>query len=177
MIKYFTKDEFNAAKAQRNKTLAIFLAITGVFAAGFITLFIIYFGMPFKSPEITKLKIINHSIAAVYVVFSFIYLGIPYKRVRRYYKFTYNLFYGLKETSTAVFLENNDELHDKDGVDCKSLVFLEWNKYKKEYYERQVLVFYEKPFPDIPEKAEVRFVTQGNFLIEYELIEENGEEK
>ena len=177
MIKYFTQEDLLAAKKQKKNVLTLFFLITGLVAAGFITLFIIFFGLPYKSPEITKIKIINHSLAAVYVVFAFIYLGIPYKRVRRFYKFTYNLFYGLKETSTAVFLETNEELHDKDGVDCKSLVFLEWNKYKKEYFERQVLVFYEKPFPEIKEKSEVRFVTQGNFLIEYEIINENGEEK
>lgn len=54
----------------------------------------------------------------------------------------------------------------------KSLVFLEWNKYKKGYYERKVLVFYEKEFPEIPEGSGVRFITQGNVLVSYEILDE-----
>ena len=77
---------------------------------------------------------------------------------------------GLKETSTGNFLEYDEEIQDKDGVDFKSLVFIEWNKYKKDFFERKVLVFYEKPFPEIPEKANVRYITQGNVLISYEIL-------
>ena len=60
---------------------------------------------------------------------------------------------------------------EKDGVDFKSLIFLEWNKYKKDYFERKVLVFNEKPFPEIPDGATVTFITQGNVLISYEITE------
>ena len=59
---------------------------------------------------------------------------------------------------------------NKDGVDMKSLIFIEWNKYKNDYFERKVLVFYEKPFPEFAEKATVRYVTQGNVLISYEIL-------
>jgi len=31
-------------------------------------------------------------------------------------------------------------------------------------------VFYDKPFPEIPQAQDVRYVTQGNFLISYEFI-------
>jgi len=84
---------------------------------------------------------------------------------------------GLKETSTASFFEYKDQVTVKDGVEFKSLVFIEWNKYKKDYYERNVLVFFEKPFPEIPEKAMVEFVTQGNVLIKYQILEEVEEEQ
>ena len=58
-----------------------------------------------------------------------------------------------------------------DGVECKTIIFLEWNEYKKIYFERKVLVFYEKEFPQIPENAFVKMVTQGNFLISFEVLE------
>jgi hypothetical protein len=76
---------------------------------------------------------------------------------------------GIKEKGTGSFIEYSDKIQDKDGVDMKSLVFLEWNKYKKDYYERKVLVFADKPFPEIPKDAVVNFVTQSNVLISYEI--------
>ena len=60
-------------------------------------------------------------------------------------------------------------------MEFKSLVFIEWNKYKNDYYERDVLVFNERPFPEIPENAMVKFETQGNVLIWYEILEEQAE--
>ena len=77
---------------------------------------------------------------------------------------------GLRETSTGSFFEFDEKIQDKDGVDFKSLIFLEWNKYKKEFFERKVLVFYEKPFPEIPLEANVTYVTQGNVLVSYEIL-------
>ncbi len=50
----------------------------------------------------------------------------------------------------------------------KSLVFLEWNKYKNEYFERKVLIFYENSFPEFEEKITYRYVTQSNVLVSYE---------
>ena len=104
------------------------------------------------------------------MIFSFIYLGIVYKRVRRYYKICVHLSTGLRETTVANFIEYDETIQDKDGVDFKSIVFLEWNKYKKDFFERKVLVFYEKPFPEIPEQSNVSFVTQGNVLVSYEIL-------
>ena len=52
-----------------------------------------------------------------------------------------------------------------------------WNKYKEEYYERKVLIFADQPVPEIPETARVKFVTQGNVLIEYEIVEYPDEQE
>ena len=67
-------------------------------------------------------------------------------------------------------IEELRKVMDKDGVDFKSLVFIEWNKYKIDFFERKVLVFYEKPFPEIPVEANVSYITQGNVLISYEIL-------
>ena len=129
-----------------------------------------YSGYKNTGHTITLIKIGHYSITAVFVVFSFIYLGIIYKRVRRYYKMCVHMSTGLKETSTGSFLKYDETIQDKDGVDFKSLVFIEWNKYKNDFFERKVLVFYEKPFPEIPEQANVTYVTQSNVLISYEIL-------
>ena len=40
---------------------------------------------------------------------------------------------------------------------------------------RQIYVDGEKDFPPFEEGEEVRFVSQGNLLIEYEIIKENAQ--
>ena len=85
------------------------------------------------------------------------------------------MIYGLKDVSTGSFLRYDESLQEKDGVDFKALVFLEWSKYKKEFFERKVLVFEEKEFPSLTEKTNVRYVTQGNVLINYTILDEQSQ--
>ena len=106
------------------------------------------------------------------MVFSFIYLGIKYKRINKYYTLCKNITGGIKEEFTAYFFEYDESLSTKDGVDVKALVFLQWNKFKNSFFERKVWVFYEKPFPKFNEHDKVRFITQGNVLVSYEILEE-----
>ena len=178
MTAYFDQADLVKAKRKKSIYLTIFLLSLAVFLAFIsVMLFVVYMGLPYGSNKIIIVKIITYSVTVIYVGFCFVFLGVTYKRAKKYYVFLNNLKTGLKETSTAVFLENDETLHEKDGVDCKTLIFIEWNKYKKDYFERKVLVFYEKPFPEIPKKSEVEFTTQGNFLISYEIKESlNAEE-
>lgn len=171
MIDYFVKSEYEKAKRQKTRVLLGYLAVLAVFTAFAVYMLIFYIRLPYESPKISTVKWIVYPITIVFVFFSFLYLGIPFKKIKRYVNFCHNLVFGLKEETTAEFFEYLDVLQDKDGVDCKSLVFLEWNERKKDYFERKVLVFNEREFPEIPEKARVKFITQGNFLISYEIIE------
>lgn len=171
MINYYKKEMLEQAKAQRKSTLLAYFIVLGVYvllSAGVTFWFLI---QPYKAPTITWVKVTQHSLSAILVIFSFIYLGIKYKRVNRYYKMMVNLDTGIRETSTGSFFEYSHTLQDKNGVDFKSLIFLEWNKYKNDFFERKVLVFDEMPFPELEENANVRYVTQGNVLISYEIIE------
>ena len=168
MIKYFDKEEVVKSKKQRKNLLIIFFGVLALYLASLVAFLVTVYNTPYGG-DTALLKIEEYSLTAIFVIFCFIFLGIPFRRVNKYVRFVVNLDTGIKETSEAVFLCYDEALHDKDGVDCKALVFLEWNKYKKDYFERKVLVFYEKNFPEITEQAEVRFITQGNFLIEYEI--------
>ena len=170
MIDYFVEKDYLEAKAQRKKTLAIFFVVLGFYALFSAGMLAWYLTLPYLSPVISTVKLIHYSVTALMMIFSFIYLGIPYKRVNRFYRITNYMLNGLRETSTSSFFEYDETLQDKDGVDFKSLVFLEWNKYKKDFFERKVLVFEERPFPEIPENANVKYVTQGNVLISYEIL-------
>ena len=175
MTEYYTEAELGSAKKQKKRVLTWYFIIFGVYFAASVAFFAYYLTLPYSgyrdtAHTISLLKWGHYSLTAVFVIFSFIYLGIPFKRVRRYYKMCVNLSTGLKETSVGNFLEYDEHIQDKDGVDFKALVFIEWNKYKKDFFERKVLVFYEKPFPEIPEKANVSYVTQGNVLVSYEIL-------
>lgn len=170
MVEYYDREELFRAKIQRKKTLALYLVLLGVFIAVSVGLLVWYLTLPYKSPKIATVKVIQYALIFVFTVFSFIYLGIKFKRVNKYYHLFYNLETGIRETSTASFFEYDEDLQEKDGVDFKALIFLEWNKYKKDFYERKVLVFYEKEFPKFSENDNVRFITQGNVLISYEIL-------
>nr|MBO4517883.1 hypothetical protein [Clostridia bacterium] len=175
MTEYYTDADLTAAKRQKKKTLIIYFIILGLYVAASIAFFVYYKTLPYKgyrdtSHKISVIKAVHYSLTAVFVVFSFLYLGIIFKRVNRYCRLCTHLSTGLRETSTGNFLECDETLQDKDGVDFKSLIFIEWNKYKKDFFERKVLVFYEKPFPEIPAEANVSYITQGNVLISYEIL-------
>lgn len=172
MVQYFKEQDYINAKAQRKKVLILYFIILGIYLIISAGLFIWYRTLPFMSDKIGLVKFIQHSLSALFVIATFIYLGIPYRRVNRYYKKTFNMFTGLRETSTGSFFEYDESVQDKDGVDFKALVFVEWNKYKNDFFERKVLVFAEREFPEFKEGENVRYVTQGNVLIEYTLLDE-----
>lgn len=170
-MQYYDKEYGIKAKKERNKLLIIYFSFLAVYLAISVFLLVKLILLPYGSKSITTIKLIEYPLSGIFVIFSFIFLGIKYKRSNRFYKMTVGIEEGQKNTSTATFLENDEELITKDGVDMKSLIFLEWNKYKGDYFERKVLVFYEKPFPDIPPKSEVKFITQGNVLVSYEILD------
>ena len=80
------------------------------------------------------------------------------------------MYYGIKEKFTGSFIEYDETIIEKDGVEFKSLVFLEWNKYKNDFFERKVYVFSEKPLPQIEVGKNVKYITQSNVLLGYEIL-------
>lgn len=171
MVEFFNKQEFFDAKKQRRKVLAWYFVFLALYVIGSAVVFYWYKTLPYMSKDISKVKAVQYSITGIFVVFSFIYLGIPFKRINKYYKLMLNIMTGLKETSTGSFFEYDESIRTKDGVECKSLVFLEWNKFKKDFYERHVLIHIEREFPKLEKHENVRYVTQGNMLYSYEVIE------
>ena len=81
---------------------------------------------------------------------------------------------GLKEYSVAPFAGIEDWT-TRDGVDVNVATFRVHNIKRDEDMIRQIYVDGEKDFPPFEEGEEVRFVSQGNLLIEYEIIKENAQ--
>lgn len=173
MTEYYTEEYFKKAVKQRKRVLAVYFTLLAIYIVFSVLCVIYYTTFPYiayadTSSRITRLKLVHYSLTGIFIVFSCIYLGIKYKRVNRYYRLCKNIEEGIRETYIGSFIEYNEEVQDKDGVDMKSLVFLEWNKYKNEYFERKVLIFYENSFPEFEEKITYRYVTQSNVLVSYE---------
>ena len=171
MNEYFLDEYYFNAKKQRKTVLICYFMVMAIYLIVSLGIFFWYRPFVYQDPRIGTAKFIEYSLTALVVIFSFIYLGIPYKRVNRYYRLTNQMKTGIRETSTGSFFEYDETLQDKDGVDMKSLIFIEWNKYKNDFFERKVLVFDEMEFPQIPEGANVKYVTQGNVLISYEILD------
>lgn len=170
MTTYFHEEELTSVKKQRKNCLIAYFIVLGIYIIASACTFVWYLTLSYQSPKIATVKLIEYPLTGIFVIFSFIFLGIKYKRVNKYYKLCLHLVDGIKETYTGNFFEYDETVQVKDGVDFKSLVFIEWNKYKNDFFERKVLVFNEKPFPEIPEKANVTYVTQGNVLLSYEIL-------
>ncbi len=172
MIDYYKEEFLINGKKQKKRTLIVYYVVLSIYLLISVGMFLFYLTLPYKSPKITTVKLIEYPLTGIFVIFSFVYLTIKVKRVRKYCKLCTNLSTGLRETSEATFSGYKEDSQEKDGVDMKALIFSEWNKYKKGYFDRKVLVFYEEPFPVFNEGDKVRFITQGNVLISYEKISE-----
>ena len=170
MTRYFTPDILENAKKQRKRVLRVYWIFLGVYLLASAGVMIYYLTHHFYMSPIGKtVRWIEFPLTAVFIIFSFIYLGIPYKRVNKYYKLCMLIQEGLNESCVATYLRTDETITSKDGVDFKSLVFSVWNKYRNVFFERKVLVFYELEFPRLEEGTVYKFVTQGNVLLEYEI--------
>lgn len=170
MVEFYNREQLHTVEKQKNKTLMGYFIILAVFILLSLGLCFWYLTLPYNSKLINVVRWLEYLVSAVFVVVSFVYLGIKYKRVKKYYKMLVNLETGRRETTVGSFFEYDDTIFVKDGVDVKSLIFLEWNKYKNDFFERKVLVLSEMDFPKFEENQNVKYITQGNVLVEYEIL-------
>jgi hypothetical protein len=115
-------------------------------------------------------KWIMYVVTVVYVAFAFPYLGIKYSRVRRYYRMLYYVSEGIKNDEQNYFVGFESCDLQKDYVDVVSCVFMTWNKKKQEWMRREAYMDAEKPLPDFSRGDLVRYITQSNFIIQYEIL-------
>lgn len=175
MTEVFKQEFYEQARKQRKTVLIIFFIVLGAYLVGSIGVLGWYLTLEYKSPQITTVKVVQYVITAVMVIFSFIYLKICYGRINKYYKQCRYMIGGIKETSEGYFFENDDKLVTKDGVDMKTIVLLQWNKFKSNYYERKVLIFYNVEFPKFNANQKVKVITVGNVLHSYEVLDEGDQ--
>ncbi len=165
----FNDGDLLAAYKQQRTILRVFLAVTFLFAALCIGLLIYYISLPFEDPNQIIPQIIVCAASCVYIIFSYVFMGIKYHRARRYYKLISFFSVGMKQVNKSIFLRyEQPEL--RAGVDFYVLTFSEWNKKKSEYMDRKIYCDKEKPLPAFEKGDIVQYLTQGNVIIEYAVI-------
>ena len=173
---YNDNDLWNCYK-QRRKILGVFIGVSAAWLCMF-TAFIVYFVLlPYNDPNGLWVKIVVCVLTAFYIIFSFPYMGICFKRCNAYCKAMKFISVGLKEYSCLPF-EGIDDWTTKDYVDVNVALFTVRNRKSDEDMSRQIYIDGEKDFPPFEEGDRVRMITQGNLLVEYEIEERiKGEEE
>lgn len=170
---YRDSDLYDAVM-QRRKYLAVFLTVTAVILAGMLTFIVLYSQLPYRDPNGPWMIAVTCILAALYIIFCFPFMGICYKRVNSYCKMLGFISAGLKENNCAPFAGVEDwTVHD--GVDVNVATFEVKNIKRKETMLRQIYVDGEKDFPPFEEGDVVRFVSQGNLMIAYEILNDPKE--
>ena len=171
MQRVFTDDDFNAIVDQKKRVLLVFRIVLAAYLALAVSSLVYYMSLPYKDGMQKLPKTTMFVATALFVVFLFLYMGIKYHRVKKYYKMMYYLSEGLKNVEENYFV--GFELNDlqKDSVDAISCVFKTWSYKKKEWMRREAYWDVEKRLPLFKEGDMVRYVVQSNFIVAYEVTE------
>lgn len=177
MIHLYNDGDYAAAKARKNKLLAIYFVVFGVLFAVCLTLFICFLQLPYQYTEslVNQKNAYLVSVCAVSVsgvIFSVVYLGIPYKRAKYYFRFLDDTKTGDKQISVSTFVKNDDGITEVGYVDYRTMIVLEWSDKTQEYMRRHVLVDKEKQMPNFKNGDIIKYVTHANCLLSYGLKSE-----
>lgn len=168
MTKIYQQTDFEKARKQKNKVKAIYFIVFAVFILIAVALYVLYTLQPYKGGLIPLIKWSVYGVTALFVVFSFIYLGIPYKRVKNYYKILSGISVGTHSKTMGKFARYSESLQVRDGIEFKGLFFMEYSEKKQDWFERKVLFDSEKQFPEFQADETVTYYTHGNVLVGYE---------
>lgn len=169
MIKLYSDLDLWDAHRQKRNILAVFFAVLAAYLISLTVLIIYYVSLPYQDANGTWVKWVACIMTAAFILFTFPYMGIKFKRSNAYCKMLNYISVGLKEYSVAPF-EGLEDWTTKDGVDVNVAVFKVRGVKRNESMLRQIYVDGEKDYPPFYEGDIVEFVTQGNLLLEYEVI-------
>ncbi|MGN0822337.1 MAG: hypothetical protein ACI4NG_01040 [Candidatus Gallimonas sp.] len=184
MIKLYSDEDYWNAVVQRRRILGLFFALCAAYLAFVIAMFAYFVSLPYEDPNQGWVRWTTYGVTAVLICFLFPYMGIKFKRSNSYCKMLRFISVGLKECSVAPFAEI-DDWTTRDGVDVNVANFTVRGAKRDETMIRAIYVDGEKEYPPFRPGDTVRFVSQGNLLIAYEILsrvetehsEENGTEE
>jgi hypothetical protein len=168
--------DFLSVYKQKRMLWSIFVCISLLYL-GFCIGWLVYFiGLPYKHEMQYLPKLCVFVATAIYVIFCYLFLGIKYSRVRRYYKTMYFMSLGLKSVEKNYFYCFDEKVLQKETIDVHSCIFEVWDRKHKEWLEREVYCDPEKPLPPFEEGDEILYVTQSSYLLQYEIKQKNAVE-
>lgn len=176
MVKLYTDDDLWNAVKQKRRILGIFLAVLSVWLLATSGCATWYALLPYQDPMLKWVIVIACVITALFLMFAFPFMGISYKRSKAYVKMLKFFSEGLKECCVAPF-DGVDDWITHDGVDVNVADFSVPNIKRDGMMTRQILIDGEKDFPPFREGVKARMIVQGNLLLEYEILQEDEDEK
>ena len=170
MYQVYNDADFIAIHKQRNKVIAVFLAVTAVYFVFCVAWIIYHVTLPYADTRDLIPRICVFTASALYMLFAFPYLAIKYRRVNRYHRLFQHFGEALKMQETYHFYGFRERTTQKDHVDAISCIFAFFNKNKQEWMEREVYCDPEKELPPFERGDLVHYITQSNFILEYEIL-------
>ena len=172
MINIYEQKDYDNAYKLKKKLLNIYFAGLSVFFVATLILFILHLRLPYASTQEIQAKsdlymVLNCIITGVAIILSFIYLGIPYKRAKAYFRLLNDIKMGQKVKNVSTFLQNDESVVEVGNVDFHTMVVLEWSDKTQEFMRRHVLVDKEKPMPNLKNGDIISYVTHSNVLLSY----------
>lgn len=174
MVKLYSDADLYDAVMQRRRILGAFIAVSSVCLAIVIALVIAYTQLAYHDPAGIWIIVATCVVVGGYMVFAFPFMGIKFKRSNAYCKMLKFISVGLKEHAVLPF-EDIEDWVTRDGVDCNVAVFATKNIKKDELLLRQIYVDGEKTFPPFEVGKLVRIISQGNLLVEYEILDSQSD--
>ena len=174
MITVYNDADLLSAYKQKNKVLCIFWAVTAVYVLTCLAMLIYHISLPYASALDVYPQMVTYVLSALYVVFVFPFMCIKYSRVNSYVTMLSFISSGIKVVETEYFYIFRPQTLQKEKIDVTSCVFATWNKKKEEWYEREIYADQEKPQPDFGGGDLVRYVTQSNILLQYEILQRHA---
>lgn len=170
MVSVYTDAEYLAVYKQKKKIFGVFLAVTAAYLIFCVAWWIYFMSLPYNDDKQTLPKMLVYVISVLYMIFAFPYLGIKYSRCNRYYKMLTYVSIGLKNEEKNHFYCFEKKTLQKDNIDVTSCVFEAWNKKKQEWMDREAYWDGEKELPPFESGDFVRYITQSNFIIQYDIL-------
>ena len=174
MQSVYNDSDYLAVYRQRRKILNVFWWITGAYLAVCLGCLFYHFTLPYQDPLDNVPRAIVYGVSAVYMLIIFPYMAIKFSRVNHYYKLFKHFCEALKMEETYHFYGFRECKLQKDNVDAISCVFAIWNKKKQLWMEREVYWDPEKDLPDFERGDLIRYITQSNFILQYEILEKSA---
>ena len=171
MVSVYSDADYLSVYKQKKRVLAVFWAVTLCYAALCLGCLIYHISLPYAASNAKYPKALVWIASILYAVFLFPFMGIKFSRVRRYFRMLTYVSEGLKNEEKNYFYCFAEKSLQKDNIDVVGCVFETWNKKKQEWMEREAYTDPEKPMPALDSGDYVRYITQSNFIIQYEVLQ------
>ena len=173
MISVYNDADYLSAHKQKRRLFWFFMGVTAVYLAFCLVWWLHFISLPYVASKFWP-KACVFTATVLYATFAFIFLAIKYSRVRRYCKMLDYVCEGLKMEETNYFYRFREKELQKDNIDVSACVFETYSRKKQEWLEREVYHDEEKQLPPFEEGDLVRYISQSNILVQYEILQKRA---